>query len=81
MLKNSKEKMEIELRIGIGKGYVPSEENDLPNLTVGTLSMDIKNFFPSIRDELILQILLISDIVGSSMLIYREVEFYRERKK
>lgn len=37
---NSKGKMEIELRIGIGKGYVPSEENDLPNLTVGTLSMD-----------------------------------------
>tara|TARA_Y100000780_G_scaffold117189_1_gene105558 strand:- start:168 stop:1142 length:975 start_codon:yes stop_codon:yes gene_type:complete len=37
---NSKGKLEIELRIGIGKGYVPSEENDLPNLTVGTLSMD-----------------------------------------
>jgi hypothetical protein len=45
------------------------------------LIMDIKNFFPSIRDELILQILLISDIVGSSMLIYREVGVYRERKK
>jgi hypothetical protein len=53
----------------------------LRNEFFGTLSMDIKNFFPSIRDELILQILLISDIVGSSMLIYREVEFYRERKK
>jgi DNA-directed RNA polymerase subunit alpha len=37
---NSKGKLELELRIGIGKGYVPSEENDLPNLTVGTLSMD-----------------------------------------
>ena len=37
---NSKAKMEVELRIGIGKGYVPSEENDLPNLTVGTLSID-----------------------------------------
>ena len=37
---NAKGKLEIELRIGIGKGYVPSEENDLPNLTVGTLSMD-----------------------------------------
>ena len=35
-----KGKLELELRIGIGKGYVPSEENDLPNLTVGTLSMD-----------------------------------------
>ena len=37
---NSKGKLEIELRIGIGKGYVPSEENDLPSLSVGTLSMD-----------------------------------------
>ena len=37
---NSKGKLELELRIGIGKGYVPSEENDLPNLTVGTLSID-----------------------------------------
>ena len=37
---NAKGKIELELRIGIGKGYVPSEENDLPNLTVGTLSMD-----------------------------------------
>ncbi|MDP6167727.1 MAG: hypothetical protein QGF54_03295 [Candidatus Marinimicrobia bacterium] len=31
---NAKGKIELELRIGIGKGYVPSEENDLPNLTV-----------------------------------------------
>ena len=37
---NSKGKIDMELRIGIGKGYVPSEENDLPNLTVGTLSID-----------------------------------------
>ena len=37
---NSKGKLQLELRIGIGKGYVPSEENDLPNLTVGTLSID-----------------------------------------
>lgn len=37
---NSKGKMEIELRIGIGKGYVPSEQNDIPNLPVGTLSID-----------------------------------------
>jgi DNA-directed RNA polymerase subunit alpha len=32
--------MDIELRIGIGKGYVPSEENELPNAPVGTLSID-----------------------------------------
>ena len=30
----------LELRLGIGKGYVPSEDNDLPNLAVGTLSID-----------------------------------------
>ena len=37
---NSKGKLDIELRIGIGKGYVPSEENELPNLPIGTLSID-----------------------------------------
>jgi len=37
---NSTGKMEVELRIGIGKGYVPAEENDMPNMTVGTLSID-----------------------------------------
>ena len=37
---NSKGKLDIELRIGIGKGYVPSEANDMPNLSVGTLSID-----------------------------------------
>ena len=37
---NSKGKLDIELRIGIGKGYVPSESNDIPNLPVGTLSID-----------------------------------------
>ena len=37
---NSKGRLEIELRIGIGKGYVPAEENDKPNLPVGTLSID-----------------------------------------
>ena len=37
---NSSGKIELELRIGIGKGYVPSEDNDLPNLAVGTLSID-----------------------------------------
>jgi len=37
---NSKGKLNIEIRIGIGKGYVPSEDNDKPNLAVGTLSID-----------------------------------------
>ena len=37
---NSSGKLNIELRIGIGIGYVPSEENDLPNLPLGTLSID-----------------------------------------
>ena len=30
----------MEIRIGIGMGYVPSEENELPNLPLGTLSID-----------------------------------------
>ena len=33
-------KLEMELRIGIGKGYVPSEENELPNAPVGTIAID-----------------------------------------
>ena len=37
---NKDAKMDIELRIGIGKGYVPSEENELPNAPVGTLAID-----------------------------------------
>ena len=37
---NSSGKLQMELRIGIGKGYVPAEENDLPNLSIGTLSID-----------------------------------------
>lgn len=37
---NKETKMDIELRIGIGKGYVPSEENELPNAPVGTLAID-----------------------------------------
>jgi len=37
---NSKGKLNIEITIGIGKGYIPSEENILPNNTVGTLSID-----------------------------------------
>ena len=31
-------KMDIELRVGIGKGYVPSEDNDKPNLPLGTVA-------------------------------------------
>ena len=37
---NSKGKLDLELRIGIGKGYVSSENNDKPNLTVETMSID-----------------------------------------
>lgn len=37
---NKDSKIDIELRIGIGKGYVPAEENELPNAPVGTLAMD-----------------------------------------
>ena len=37
---NSNGKMDIELRIGVGKGYIPSEENELPNASIGTLAMD-----------------------------------------
>ena len=37
---NSSGKMDIELRVGIGKGYVSSEDNDKPNLPLGTLSID-----------------------------------------
>ena len=37
---NSKGKLDMEIRIGIGKGYVPSEQNDKPNLPVSTLSID-----------------------------------------
>ena len=37
---NKNTKLDIELRIGIGKGYVPAEENELPNAPVGTLAID-----------------------------------------
>jgi len=37
---NSKGSIELELRIGVGKGYVPSEENELPNAPIGTLAVD-----------------------------------------
>jgi DNA-directed RNA polymerase subunit alpha len=37
---NTNGRFEIELRIGVGKGYVPSEENELPNAPIGTLALD-----------------------------------------
>ena len=37
---NTKGTLELELRIGVGKGYVPSEENELPNAPIGTLAID-----------------------------------------
>ena len=37
---NSSGKLQIELRIGVGKGYVPAEENELPNAPIGTLAID-----------------------------------------
>ena len=37
---NSKGKINMEIRIGVGKGYVPAEENELPNAPIGTLAVD-----------------------------------------
>jgi len=37
---NAKGSIEMEVRIGVGKGYVPAEENDLPNAPIGTLAID-----------------------------------------
>jgi len=37
---NSKGTIQMEIRVGVGKGYVPSEENDLPNAPIGTLAID-----------------------------------------
>ena len=37
---NSNGKIKMELRIGVGKGYVPAEENELPNAPIGTLAVD-----------------------------------------
>lgn len=33
-------RIEIELRIGIGKGYVPAEENEPANAPIGTIAID-----------------------------------------
>ena len=37
---NSKGSISMEIRVGVGKGYVPSEENELPNAPIGTLAID-----------------------------------------
>ncbi len=37
---NSEAKLNIELRFGIGKGYVPSNEQKLPDMTIGTIPID-----------------------------------------
>ena len=37
---NAKGAIELEIRIGVGKGYVPSEDNELPNAPIGTLAID-----------------------------------------
>tara|TARA_B100001146_G_scaffold122266_1_gene107351 strand:- start:66 stop:1037 length:972 start_codon:yes stop_codon:yes gene_type:complete len=37
---NAKGKINLEIRIGVGKGYVPSEDNELPNAPIGTLAID-----------------------------------------
>ena len=37
---NAKGSLELEIRIGVGKGYVPSEDNELPNAPIGTLAID-----------------------------------------
>jgi len=37
---NTKGSLNMEIRIGVGKGYIPSEENDLPNAPIGTLAID-----------------------------------------
>jgi DNA-directed RNA polymerase subunit alpha len=37
---NTKGSLNMEIRIGVGKGYISSEENDLPNAPIGTLAID-----------------------------------------
>ena len=37
---NSNGKINMEIRVGVGKGYVPAEENELPNAPIGTLAVD-----------------------------------------
>ena len=37
---NGKGNLDLELWIGVGKGYATSEENELPNSTIGVISLD-----------------------------------------
>jgi DNA-directed RNA polymerase subunit alpha len=37
---NDSAKLDMELLIGVGKGYVPSEENELPNAPIGMIAID-----------------------------------------
>ena len=37
---NAKGSISMEIRIGVGKGYVSSEDNELPNAPIGTLAID-----------------------------------------
>ena len=37
---NAKGSINMELRIGVGRGYVSSEDNELPNAPIGTLAID-----------------------------------------
>ena len=37
---NGKGNLELELWIGVGKGYATSEENEFPNSTIGVISLD-----------------------------------------
>jgi len=37
---NADARLNIELRFGIGKGYVPSNEQKLPDMTIGTIPID-----------------------------------------
>jgi DNA-directed RNA polymerase subunit alpha len=37
---NSEAKLNMELKFGIGKGYVPSNEQKIPEITIGTIPID-----------------------------------------
>jgi len=37
---NSEAKLNMELKFGIGKGYVPSNEQKIPEMTIGTIPID-----------------------------------------
>jgi DNA-directed RNA polymerase subunit alpha len=37
---NSEAKLNIEIRFGMGKGYVPSNEQKIPEMTIGTIPID-----------------------------------------